>query len=195
VPNDLTGYNAYARAAARSRCRRTSCSRSRPRTPDGRDFALHPAMPELRDLFGSGRLAILANVGTLVVPDHQGPVPKQIRPAAQRPFLAQRSAGAVAEQLPDSKLFTTGWGGRLADLTNAFNENNKISMSISLAGQNSFQVGKDVTQYAVSPNGAIQPNGTGGNLGALRAKARRTCWNRGRKSVRDRLRRPHRTKP
>jgi len=45
-------------------------------------------------------------------------------------------------------------------------------MSISLAGQNSFQVGKEVTQYAVSPNGAIQPNGGGGNVGALRAKAR-----------------------
>jgi uncharacterized protein (DUF1501 family) len=46
-------------------------------------------------------------------------------------------------------------------------------MSISLAGQNSFQVGRQVTQYAVSPNGVIQPNATGGNLGAIRSKARR----------------------
>jgi len=29
-------------------------------------------MPELHDLFGTGRLAILANVGTLAVPDDQG---------------------------------------------------------------------------------------------------------------------------
>jgi len=91
-------------------------------------------------------------------------------------FFPTTTSRCSAEQPADSKLFTSGWGGRLADLANAFNENNKISMSISLAGQNSFQVGKNVTQYAVSPNGVIQPNGGGGNIGALRARPGRVAW-------------------
>jgi uncharacterized protein (DUF1501 family) len=62
--------------------------------------------------------------------------------------------------VPDQS-FATGWGGRLADLTNAFNQNNTISMSISLNGQNSFQVGQNVVQYAVSPTGAIALSGAG----------------------------------
>ncbi|HEY4988430.1 MAG TPA: DUF1501 domain-containing protein, partial [Opitutaceae bacterium] len=44
----------------------------------------------------------------------------------------------------------------------ALNSNSKISMSVSVAGQNSFQVGKLVSQFAVSPNGAATLNGTSG---------------------------------
>ena len=87
-----------------------------------------------------------------------------------RPFdeidrLAEAAYGASI----DPQHFRAGLGV----VTDALNRDHTISMSISLAGQNSFQVGKHVTQYAVSPNGAIQPNGGGGNLGLLRAKARR----------------------
>jgi uncharacterized protein (DUF1501 family) len=74
--------------------------------------------------------------------------------------------------VPD-KPFSTGWGGRVADLVTAFNENNAISMSISLAGKNSFQVGKDVSQYAVSSNGAVQLSGMTGTAGAIRAAAQK----------------------
>ena len=172
VPNDLTGYNAYAQGRGALALPKDVLLGLSPRTVDGRSFALHPAMPELRDLFGSGRLAILANVGTLVVPTTKEQFKNKSVPLPNSLFSHNDQQVQWQSSLSDSKLFTTGWGGRLADLTNAFNENNKISMSISLAGQNSFQVGKEVTQYAVSPNGAIQPNGGGGNIGALRTKAR-----------------------
>ncbi len=62
--------------------------------------------------------------------------------------------------VPDQP-FTTGWGGRLADIVNALNSNPKISMSVSVAGQNSFQVGKMVSQFAVQPNGAVVLEGAG----------------------------------
>jgi uncharacterized protein (DUF1501 family) len=74
------------------------------------------------------------------------------------------------------KAFATGWGGRLADLTNAFNANSSVSMSISLNGQNSFQVGKNVVQFAVNPGGAIALNSssgatpTGTNAASLRMR-------------------------
>ena len=172
VPSDSTGYNAYAQGRGALALPKDSLLALAPRTPDGRTFALHPSMPELRELFGVGRLAILANVGTLVVPTTKAQFQGKTVPLPNALFSHNDQQVQWQSSLPDSKLFTSGWGGRLADLTNAFNENNKISMSISLAGQNSFQVGKAVTQYAVSPNGAIQPNGGGGNIGALRVKAR-----------------------
>src|SRR5262245_5546572 len=39
-----------------------------PRTPDGREYGLHPGIPELAALFGQGQLSFVANVGTLVEP-------------------------------------------------------------------------------------------------------------------------------
>jgi uncharacterized protein (DUF1501 family) len=172
VPADDTGYAAYAQGRAGLALPKDSLLALTPRTTDGRAFGLHPATPELRDLFASGRLALLANVGTLVVPTTKEQFKSKSVPLPNALFSHNDQQVQWQSSLSDSKLFTSGWGGRLADLTNAFNENNTISMSISLAGQNSFQVGKHVTQYAVSPNGAIQPNASGGNLGALRAKAR-----------------------
>jgi len=79
--------------------------------------------------------------------------------------------------VPD-KPFTTGWGGRLADLVNAMNQNTQLSMSVSLSGINSFQVGNKVTQYTLSSNGAVQisGNGTTGNNG-VRYQAQKDLLN------------------
>jgi uncharacterized protein (DUF1501 family) len=136
-------------------------------------------MPELRDLFADKHAAMLANVGTLVVPTTKQQFTSKSVPLPNALFSHNDQQVQWQSSVPDSKLFTSGWGGRLADLTNALNENNTISMSISLAGQNSFQVGKTVSQYAVSPNGAVQPSFSGGNLGAIRAKARKDLLDAG----------------
>jgi len=49
---------------------------------------------------------------------------------------------------------STGWGGRIADLLYAGNANQSLPMSFSLAGQNIFQRGTVVNQYAVDAWGA-----------------------------------------
>jgi uncharacterized protein (DUF1501 family) len=173
VPTDDLTYATYAKGRGALALPKASLLGLTPRTTDGRSFGLHPAMPELRDLFAGGKLALLANVGTLAAPTTKAQFQGKLVPLPNALFSHNDQQVQWQSSLPDSKLFSTGWGGRLADLTNAFNENNTISMSISLAGQNSFQVGRQVAQYAVSPNGAIQPNGAGGNLGAISAQARR----------------------
>ena len=112
-----------------------------PLTSDGRDFGLHPFVPDLQALFDEGHLAILANVGTLVAPITRAEylaktvaVPRQL--FSHNDQLLQWQTSVSAE---DS---VTGWGGRIADFTNALNENSRISMSVSLAGSNQFQVGR-----------------------------------------------------
>jgi uncharacterized protein (DUF1501 family) len=165
IPNDDAGYNAYVAARSNLALPRTGLLPLSPRTSDGRTWALHAAVPELHNLFNSGRAALLANVGTLVYPTNRDqylarsvPLPRQLFSHSDQQVQWQNS-------IPD-KPSTTGWGGRLADLVNAFNSNNEISMSISLAGKNYFQVGRTVNQYSVGTGGAVALSGSTATSGA-----------------------------
>jgi uncharacterized protein (DUF1501 family) len=161
VPTDNANYQLYSADRTVLALPQSTLLPIAPRTySDGRSWGLHPSLAEVQQLFGQGQLAILANTGTLVQPV----------------TLAQYNAGTVAlppqlfshanqqvqwqSSVPDQP-FTTGWGGRLADIVNALNSSSKISMSVSVAGQNSFQVGKNVVQFAVNPTGAVVLSGTG----------------------------------
>jgi uncharacterized protein (DUF1501 family) len=161
VPVDNPNYQLYAADRTVLALPQSTLLPISPKTySDGRQWGLHPSLAEVQQMFAQGNLALLANTGTLVQPV----------------TLAQYNAGTVAlppqlfshanqqvqwqSSVPDQP-FTTGWGGRLADIVNALNSNPQISMSISVAGQNSFQVGKNISQFAVNPTGAIVLNGTG----------------------------------
>ncbi len=172
VPADAATYAAYALGRGALALPQASLLSITPKTSDGRAWGLHPAMPELKVLFDQNRLAVLANVGSLSYPLTQaqyndGSVPKPLQ-------LFSHSDQQVEwmSSIPD-RPFTTGWGGRLADLTNAFNANNRISMALSLNGQNSFQVGKNIAQYAVGTSGAIAltGSGTGTSVNGIRTSA------------------------
>jgi uncharacterized protein (DUF1501 family) len=134
--------------------------------PDGHSFGFHPACPELAQLFQSGKLAVLMNAGTLVMPITRA----QYQSGGQRPPQLFSHADQVTQwqtSVPDQPALT-GWGGRCADLLNSVNPNAQISLSVSLAGANTFEVGNIVSQYAVSTGGAIALNGvSGGRLAAL----------------------------
>jgi uncharacterized protein (DUF1501 family) len=159
IPNDTAGYAGYASARGVLALPQNTLLPLSPVTADGRAFALHPSMPEFQALFGQGKAAVLANVGTLVVPTTK--TQYNARSVALPPQLFSHSDQQVEWQssVPD-KPFSTGWGGRLADLTDAFNNNSTISMSISLAGQNSFQVGRTVAQFSVGTNGVVSLTGS-----------------------------------
>ncbi len=129
-------------------------------------YGLHPNLSPMADLYNSGALSFCANVGTLAYPiasreEYQNgsvPLPPQL-------FSHSDQQGQWQSSVPD-KPFSSGWGGRVADLLNdSHNNNGKVSMNVTLAGINSFQVGTsgDVVQYAVTPTGAISLSGYGTN--------------------------------
>lgn len=153
VPNDSSGYATYARARSNLALPQANLLGINPATTDGRAWALHPAMTHLRDLFVSGQVAFAANVGTLVVPTTREQYLAQSVPLPAQLFSHADQALQWQTSVPD-RLSQTGWGGRLADLTNAFNSNSQVSMAISLAGNNLFQVGDQITQLTVSETGA-----------------------------------------
>ncbi len=173
VPNDNATYPAYASARGPLALPQSSLLPLSLITPDGqgRTFGLHPSMPELQALFNTDqKLAIMANVGTLVEPTTS--VQYLNGTAKLPPQLFSHADQQVEWQTgwPDAPP-ATGWGGRLADLLTSFNNLDSISMSISLAGTNTFQVGRNVTEYQVSTNGSIGLNGFGGTDGQIRYQA------------------------
>jgi uncharacterized protein (DUF1501 family) len=134
--------------------------------PAGHNFGLHPACPELAQLFYEGKLAPLFNTGTLIYPITKA----QYSDSTKRPPQLFSHADQVTQwqtSIPDRPPLT-GWGGRCADLLNAANTNSTISLSVSLAGANTFEIGNAVSQYAVSTSGAINMQGvSGARLAAL----------------------------
>jgi uncharacterized protein (DUF1501 family) len=133
----------------------------------GHSYGLHPACPELAQLFYEGKLAMLLNVGTLVYPITRAQylagtvsVPPQLFSHADQQTQWQTS---VPDQPP-----TTGWAGRCADLLNSVQPGAPVSLCVSLAGSNTLEVGNIVTQYSVSTSGAISLSGvSGARLAAL----------------------------
>lgn len=122
--------------------------------PDGNTYGLHPSCPELQTLFGEGKLALLFNTGTLVFPITRAEYlagttekPPQLFSHADQQTQWQTS---VPDQPP-----TTGWGGRCADLLNSVQPDAPISLMVTLAGANTFEVGNIVSQYSVSTSGAV----------------------------------------
>jgi uncharacterized protein (DUF1501 family) len=173
VPIDNATYNVYATARGPIALAQSTLLPLNLVTadPQGRSFGLHPNMPELQSLFNNDRkLAIMANVGTLVQPTTAA---QYLNGTAKLPPQLFSHADQQVEWQtgwPDGPR-ATGWGGRLADLLTSFNNVDTISMSISLAGSNTFQVGNAVSEYQVSTRGPIGLTGFGGTDGQIRYQA------------------------
>jgi uncharacterized protein (DUF1501 family) len=127
-------------------------------------MGLHPAASPLATLFNAGKLAFVCNVGTLAYPiptrldliNRTVPVPPQL-------FSHEDQQTQWQSSIAD-RPFASGWGGRTADLLNSsYNSSaaSKVSMSISLGGVNSFQVGTagEVDQYCIGPTGSTYLSG------------------------------------
>ncbi len=123
---------------------------------NGRRYALHPGMPELRDLYNVGEAALLANVGTLLEPFDAQAVEAGTARLPLGLFSHADQINQWQTAVSDTRL-AQGWGGRIADLMQGGNPANGVSMSISLAGTNLFQSGRSTTEYSVEPTGEGAP--------------------------------------
>lgn len=161
VPRSGADYSSYASARNLLALPQSSLLPITPVNGDGRDYGLHPACTQLQTLFSQGRLAILSNVGPLLAPltrsqflAGSAAIPPQLFSHNDQAIHWQTSIPDVAPR--------TGWGGRCADLLASVNQGSQISMSISLAGVNLFEVGNSVQQYHVSTSGSVGLTGLSG---------------------------------
>jgi len=163
VPHDANGYASYL--AARGALAIPQASLLPINLSGGRDFGFHSSLPELQTLFNQGKLAMVANVGTLV-----GPITRAqylSGGAAVPPQLFSHSDQSVQWQTSwPNQPARTGWGGRTADLLQSLNPSSKVSLTISIAGTNTFEVGNTVIPYQITPNGTIALSGFNGSANA-----------------------------
>jgi len=136
-----------------------------PITPDtaqaGRSFALHPAMAPLKELFDAGRAAVVANVGTLVLPVTLAQY--KAKSVTLPPKLFSHNDQQSIWQSGQPEGATTGWGGRIGDLFAGGNANAMFT-SVSAAGNSVFLSGKQVRQFQVGQSGAVAIRNTSGSL-------------------------------
>src|SRR5215813_5184226 len=123
----------------------------------GGSYGLHPNMPEMRDLFNQGKLAILCNSGPLVEPltrttyqNGTGKKPLQLFSHSDQVQLFQTAIANAVSQ--------TGWGGRLADRTIGLNGAATFPSNVSIAGVNLLLSGVDTRQLAVADSGTPLAN-------------------------------------
>jgi uncharacterized protein (DUF1501 family) len=160
VPRDNSHYNEYAAIRADLALPQGNLIPIYPENGDGRQYGVHPSMPEVAQLFNSERLSFVTNVGTLVEPTTKANIEAGLATLPVGLYSHSDQVMHWHTSVPDKRT-GFGWGGRTADLLHSVNNNNAISMNISLAGTNLFQTGSSVTEYSIVPwdNGAIQVYG------------------------------------
>lgn len=118
--------------------------------PPGKLYGLHPSMVHMANMFNTGKLSFINNIGSLIQPitkqqynDGSVPVPLGLYSHADQIMHWQTG-------IPHARV-AQGWAGKMADIMMASNQNQTISMNISLSGSNLFQTGNNTVEYSLDP--------------------------------------------
>jgi len=151
VPRGDTEYQEYADVRTNLALAQDSLRPINPLNDVGQELGLHPNLENIQGLFDSGNAAFVANIGALVRPTTMA----QFELGNNLPQgLYSHSDQSLHWQtaLPQN-LSNLGWGGKLADILHTNNNNQNISMNISLNGVNTFQKGNVIREFSVEPGG------------------------------------------
>ena len=124
----------------------------------GLTYGLHPSLGPvtggvnngIHELYTQGKLAVVANVGTLVRPLTKA---QYLNAAFRKPYQLFSHSDQVnqAQTSISSTQSFTGWGGRLSDkLTDISNPNGLIPMITSIAGAQLFTAGQSTLPLAIA---------------------------------------------
>jgi len=154
IPRSNNEYMEYAAARSNLAIPQNELLPITPNTTDGREYGLHPTMTGLQNLFQQGNAAFVNNVGTLVEPVTKSDIENQTvsLPLGLLSHIDQVMHWQTA--LPQERI-STGWGGKMADILKSMNTNDQVSMNISLGGNNIFQRGEEVSEFAINNDGGV----------------------------------------
>lgn len=113
-----------------------------------RTFAIHPFMGGVQNVFNAGRLAFLANVGTLIAPTTKAQFSQSTHPKPANLFSHNDQTSTWAAGGTEGT--RSGWGGKFADMLASMNGSNSLFTAISTAGNQVFLAGQNVSQYILS---------------------------------------------
>ncbi len=121
-----------------------------------RQYAFHPAMTGLANLFNSGKAAVQLNVGPLIVPTNRAQFASGNRTLyPQPPQLFSHNDQQSLWQSSSPEGSTVGWGGHMGDLALSGN-GGSLFTCMSVSGNAVFLSGDTALQYQLTTNGAIK---------------------------------------
>ena len=120
-------------------------------------IGLHSRAAALQPLYDEGRLAMIANVGTLIEPTT---VEQYQNNAVAIPAqLFSHSDQAIQwQQLQGRGKGVEGWGAKTADYLEQYQQNDYLT-SVSLSGSNYWQTGTNRRPFSVTDTGVLQYQG------------------------------------
>jgi uncharacterized protein (DUF1501 family) len=135
-------------------------------------YGLHPALPGLGSLWAARRLAVVANVGTLVLPLTKAEYLSTSAPKPDSLFSHIDQQHQWQASLSDTPDLTTGWGGRLSDQLVSYNLNASVPAMISTGGNNLFVTGAAAQALVIPTSGQFGLAGFGnGSASVVRRSA------------------------
>jgi len=158
IPLDAAGYASYAKARPDASGINLAQAALLPVQPANGAVAygLHPSLGSLQTLFNQKKLAILANVGTLVAPTTQAQYAAGQRPQS---LYSHSDQQAQWQSAISSAAAATGWGGRLADAVASYNIASGFPVVTSLDGNVLFTTGTAALPLTVPVTGAFALSG------------------------------------
>ncbi len=122
-----------------------------------KDFGFHPSMAPLAPVYTAGKMAVIANGGTLVQPltkaqyqSGQGRPPNLFSHSDQ-----QDQYSGLVQNAP----VRTGWGGRMSDLLVAANAGGLIPSAVSVSGSQLYTTGSTTAPLVIPQNGGVAVSG------------------------------------
>jgi uncharacterized protein (DUF1501 family) len=131
---------------------------------NGRQYALHPSMTGMANLFNTGQAAVQLNVGPLVAPTTRAGYNSNDRRANPLPpnlFSHNDQQSIWQSSSPEGS--TVGWGGNLGDLAQASN-GTSLFTCISVSGNAVFLSGDTALQYQIGTDAAVRINSVSDNV-------------------------------
>ncbi|MEY4752629.1 MAG: hypothetical protein RJA44_304 [Pseudomonadota bacterium] len=156
VPTDASSYADYARVRAELAWPAANLQAINQSTQGaGRSFGMPLELAPLRSAYAAGRLAVLANVGTLVQPLTKAQYQSGGAGVPAKLFSHNDQTSTWQSLAPEGA--PSGWGGRIGDLLMSAN-GQPVFTAVSASGNAVFLTGRSVLQYQVGADGPVGVN-------------------------------------
>ncbi len=125
----------------------------------GKAFGFHPNMAPLAPLYAAGKLAVIANAGTLIAPLTKA----QYQSGVNRPpsLFSHSDQQDQMSGLQRNAPVRTGWGGRMSDRLLTTNAGARIPPSVSVSGNQLFTIGNATAPLVIPQTGGVNLSGQG----------------------------------
>ena len=157
VPNDNASYQLYAQSRTNLTLPQTALlplATPNNASMSGRQIALRSELQPLKTIYDAGKAAVLANVGTLVVPTNM--TQYRARSVPLPPSLFSHNDQQSVWQTYNGRRegARVGWGGRAGDLLASSNQYQNFTC-VSASGTAVFLSGQSTVQMQIGNNGGL----------------------------------------